>query len=67
MSNRFYLACFRDNVGSSVGWQGYHYSAITRTLKVFGAKMTHQFSNVSVGEIEELVTDAKFKEATWRA
>ena len=47
--------------------KGYHYSAITRTLKVFGAKMTHQFSNVSVGEIEELVINAKLKEATWRA
>ena len=47
--------------------KGYHYSTITRTLKVFGAKMTHIFSNVSVGEIEELVIDAKFKEATWRA
>ena len=44
----------------------FKYSTITRTLTVFGAKMTHAFSNVSVGEIEELVTDAKFKEATWR-
>jgi hypothetical protein len=47
--------------------KGYHYSTIIRTLKVFGAKMTHIFSNVSVGEIEEFVIDAKLKEATWRA
>ncbi len=47
--------------------KGYHYSAITRTLKVFGEKMTHQFSNVSVGEIEELVINAKLKEAIWRS
>ena len=45
----------------------YHYSTITWTLKVFGAKMTHIFSNVGVGEIEELVINAKLKEATWRA
>jgi hypothetical protein len=29
--------------------------------------MTHIFKNTGAGEIEELVTDAKFKEATWRA
>ncbi len=45
----------------------YHYSTITRTLTVFGVKMTHIFKNTSAGEIEELVTDAKFKETTWRA
>jgi len=45
----------------------YHYSTITRTLKVFGVKMTHIFSNVGVGEIDELVINAKLKEATWRA
>lgn len=45
----------------------YHYSTITRTLTVFGAKMTHVFNRVSVGELEELVTNAKFKEAIWRA
>jgi hypothetical protein len=28
--------------------------------------MDHIFHNVSVGEIEELVIDAKFKEALWR-
>lgn len=45
----------------------FKYSTTTRTLTVFGAKMTHIFSNVSVGEIDELVTNAKLKEATWRA
>ena len=44
----------------------FKYSTITRTLTVFGAKMTHVFDNVSVGEIEELVIDAKLKEALWR-
>lgn len=44
----------------------YQYSSITRTLTVFGAKMTHIFKNVGVGEIEGLLTDAKIKEATWR-
>lgn len=44
----------------------FKYSTITRTLTVFGAKMTHIFNNVGAGEIEELLTDAKFKEATWR-
>lgn len=45
----------------------FKYSTITRTLTVFGAKMTHIFNNVGVGEIEHLNTVAKFKEATWRA
>jgi len=44
----------------------FKYSTITRTLTVFGAKMTHIFNNVGIGEIEDLVTDAKFKEAIWR-
>jgi hypothetical protein len=44
----------------------FNYSTITRTLTVFGAKMDHIFNNVSVGEIEELLINAKFKEATWR-
>jgi hypothetical protein len=44
----------------------FNYSTITRTLTVFGAKMDHIFHNVSVGEIEELLINAKFKEATWR-
>lgn len=42
------------------------YSSTTRTLTVFGAKMTHIFVNVSLYEIEELIIDAKFKEANWR-
>ncbi len=45
----------------------FKYSTITRILTVFGAKMTHMFSNVGVGEIEELVTNAKFKETNWRS
>lgn len=44
----------------------YHYSTITRTLTVFGARMTHIFENVGVGEIDTLVINAKLKEATWR-
>ncbi len=44
----------------------FNYSPITRTLTVFGVKMDHIFQNVSVGEIEELIIDAKFKEANWR-
>lgn len=32
----------------------FNYSTITRTLTVFGAKMTHIFSNVGVGEIEKI-------------
>ena len=39
----------------------FNYSTITRTLTVFGAKMDHIFNNVSVGEIEELLINAKFK------
>jgi hypothetical protein len=44
----------------------FKYSTITRTLTVFGARMTHIYSNVGVGEIEDLITNAKFKEARWR-
>ena len=44
----------------------FNYSTITRILTVYGAKMTHVFNSVRAGEIEELLTDAKFKEATWR-
>ncbi len=44
----------------------FNYSSMTRILTVYGAKMTHIFNNVGAGEIEELLTDAKFKEATWR-
>ena len=42
------------------------YSTMTRTLTVFGSKMTHIFENVGIGEIEDLIVNAKFKEATWR-
>lgn len=44
----------------------FNYSSITRTLIVFGARMTHIFENVGIGEIESLVINAKLKEATWR-
>lgn len=43
------------------------YSTMTRTLTVFGSKMTHIFENVGIGEIEDLIVNAKFKEATWRS
>lgn len=45
----------------------FKYSSITRTLAVFGSKMTHIFDNVGIGDIEELIVNAKFKEATWRS
>ena len=44
----------------------FKYSTLTRTLEVFGSKMTHIFNNVGVGEIEDLIVNAKFKEACWR-
>jgi hypothetical protein len=44
----------------------FKYSTITRTLEVFGSKMTHIYENVSAGEIEDLIINAKFKEACWR-
>ncbi len=44
----------------------FQYSTLTRTLTVFGSKMTHIFNNVGVGEIEDLIVNAKFKEACWR-
>ena len=44
----------------------YHYSTITRTLTVFGAKMTHIFDKVNASEIDALVINAKLKEARWR-
>ncbi len=44
----------------------FNYSTMTRTLIVFGSKMTHIFENVGIGEIEDLIVNAKFKEATWR-
>lgn len=44
----------------------FKYSTLTRTLTVFGSKMTHIFENVGIGELEDLLTNAKFKEAVWR-
>ncbi|MGY6625932.1 hypothetical protein [Acinetobacter johnsonii] len=44
----------------------YHYSTITRTLTVFGVKMTHIFDKVNGSEIDAFVIDAKLKEARWR-
>ena len=44
----------------------FKYSSVTRILTVFGTQMTHIFDNVSLSEIDDLVTNAKFKEATWR-
>ena len=43
------------------------YSNRTRTLTVFGKKMTHVFDRVLESEIEQRLLDAKFKEALWRA
>jgi len=45
----------------------YTYSSITRTLTVIGCTMDHIFTNVGLFEIEALLTNAKFKEATWRS
>ncbi len=45
---------------------GFRYSTLTRTLTVFGSKMTHIFENVGIGEIDALILNAKFKEANWR-
>jgi hypothetical protein len=39
----------------------FKYSTLTRTLTVFGSKMTHIYENVSAGEIEDLIVNAKFK------
>lgn len=44
----------------------FQYSTLTRTLTVFGSKMTHIFNNVGVGEIEDLIVNAKFKEANFK-
>ncbi|MCG2572002.1 hypothetical protein LVY74_00315 [Acinetobacter sp. ME22] len=45
---------------------GWKYSNRTRTLTVFGKKMTHIFDKVLESEIDQLLVDAKFKEALWR-
>lgn len=44
----------------------FKYSTLTRTLEVFGSKMTHIFDNVNESEITDLVANAKFKDAIWR-
>lgn len=44
----------------------FKYSTLTRTLTVFGCKMTHIYENVSAGEIEDLIVNAKFKEANFK-
>lgn len=44
----------------------FKYSTITRTLEVFGSKMTHIFDNVNESEVTALVANAKFKESVWR-
>ncbi|GEM_PF-302254 len=44
----------------------FHYSTRTRHLTVFGSKMDHHFENVNASEINDLITDAKFKEVVWR-
>ncbi len=44
----------------------FKYSTLTRTLTVFGNKMTHIYENVSAGEIEDLIINAKFKEANFK-
>ena len=45
---------------------GWKYSSITKILTVFGKKMTHVFDKVLESEIDQLLIDAKFKEALWR-
>ncbi len=42
----------------------FKYSTITRTLEVFGGKMTHIFENVGIGEIDALILNAKSGSAT---
>ncbi|MDH0031370.1 MULTISPECIES: hypothetical protein [unclassified Acinetobacter] len=44
----------------------YRYSSTTRVLTVLGNHMTYIFRNVGLSDIENLVTDTKFKEACWR-
>lgn len=45
----------------------FRYSSRTRHLIVFGSKMEHHFENVNASEINNLIFDAKFKEARWRS
>ncbi|HCA5148197.1 hypothetical protein [Acinetobacter baumannii] len=44
----------------------FRYSSSTRTLIVFGNLMNHYYDNVNASQIDSLVDEAKFKEATWR-
>ena len=44
----------------------YEYSTLTRTLTVFGVKMTHIFDKVNASEIDALVINARLREARWR-
>ncbi len=43
----------------------FRYSSQSRTLIVFGSIMDHIFENVNASEIESLICDAKFKEASF--
>lgn len=45
----------------------FKYSTLTRIFTVFGSKMIHIFENVNPSEMDNLIVDAKLKEATWRA
>ncbi|NUF53056.1 hypothetical protein HUN16_11930 [Acinetobacter seifertii] len=44
----------------------FRYSPSARTLIVFGNLMNHYYDNVNASQIDSLVDEAKFKEATWR-
>ncbi|MFV5452661.1 hypothetical protein VXO88_16060 [Acinetobacter baumannii] len=44
----------------------FRYSTSARTLIVFGNLMNHYYDNVNASQIDSLVDEAKFKEATWR-
>ncbi|NUF34850.1 hypothetical protein HUN19_12725 [Acinetobacter oleivorans] len=44
----------------------FRYSSSARTLIVFGNLMNHYYENVNPSEIDNLVDEAKFKEATCR-
>ncbi|MBJ8436819.1 hypothetical protein I6M64_05705 [Acinetobacter lactucae] len=44
----------------------FRYSSSARTLIVFGSLMNHYYDNVNPSQIDNLIDEAKFKEATWR-
>ncbi|MDC4592462.1 hypothetical protein R5B80_04460 [Acinetobacter baumannii] len=44
----------------------FRYSSSAQTLIVFGNLMNHYYNNVNPSQIDSLVDEAKFKEATWR-